>query len=422
MDDSSITLISSLGLLLMMSAFFSATETAFTSFNSVRMKNAAANKEKNAALVLQLAEDFDRVLTTLLIGNNIVNITAASIGTLIFTRSFGDIGVSISTVVITLLVLIFAEIFPKTFAKESPERFAMFAAPLVRVLLVIFAPLNLFFAWGKSQIAKRLNVAPDEKGITEEELLTIVEEAQIDGGINEREGDLIRSVIEFDDLEVVDIVTPRVDVVAVSETASKEEILEIFRDTGFSRIPVYRESVDDIIGIIHQKDFYNEVAQTERPIESIMQPVIFVTESMKISSLMRHLQQNKSHIAVVTDEFGGTVGIVTMEDIIEELVGEIWDEHDEVVEEVEQIAENEFKVMAGANLDKVFRLLDVADDETDATTVGGWVIEQLGRVPQEGDHFAYGELEVTISKTNSRRVLEVMFQVNEDFAIEDEVS
>ncbi len=409
--DGSITLLTSLGALLFMSAFFSATETALTSFNSVRMKNTASNGDAKAALVLRLAENFDRVLTTLLIGNNIVNISMASIGALIFTRSFGDIGVTISTAVITILVLVFGEILPKTFAKESPERFAMFAAPTVRVLTVIFAPLNGFFAWGKDRITSTFNVAAEEKGITEEELLTIVEEAQIDGGINEEEGDLIRSVIEFDDLEVVDIVTPRVDVVAASESASTEEILAIFRDTGYSRLPIYRESVDNIIGVIHQKDFHNEVAYAKMPLETIIKPAIFVTESMKISTLMRQLQQHKSHIAIVTDEFGGTLGIVTMEDIIEELVGEIWDEHDEVVEEIEQVAEGEYKVMAGANLDKIFRLLDIDDEETGATTVGGWVTEQLGRVPEEGDHFIYENVSTTITKTNSRRVLEVLFKI-----------
>ena len=409
--DGSITLLTSLGALLFMSAFFSATETAFTSFNSVRMKNTASNGDAKAALVLRLAENFDRVLTTLLIGNNIVNISMASIGVLIFTRSFGDIGVTISTAVITILVLVFGEILPKTFAKESPERFAMFAAPTVRVLTVIFAPLNGFFAWGKDRITSTFNVAAEEKGITEEELLTILEEAQIDGGINEEEGDLIRSVIEFDDLEVVDIVTPRVDVVAASESASTEEILAIFRDTGYSRLPIYRESVDNIIGVIHQKDFHNEVAYAKMPLETIIKPAIFVTESMKISTLMRQLQQHKSHIAIVTDEFGGTLGIVTMEDIIEELVGEIWDEHDEVVEEIEQVAEGKYKVMAGANLDKIFRLLDIDDEETGATTVGGWVTEQLGRVPEEGDHFIYENVSTTITKTNSRRVLEVLFKI-----------
>ena len=421
MEGSSITLIFSLGVLLMMSAFFSATETAFTSFNTVRLKNASSNGNKKANLVLKLAEDYDRVLTTLLIGNNIVNITAASIGTVIFTRSFGEIGVTISTVVVTILVLTFGEIFPKTFAKETADRFAMFAAPVVRVLVIVFAPLNRFYAWGKGLLSKKLNVK-EEQGITEEELLTIVEEAQIEGGINEQEGELIRSVIEFDDLEVGDIVTPRVDVVAVSDSASTEEILEVFRDSGYSRLPVYQGSIDEVVGIINQKDFHNEMAQNGKHIASIMKPAFFVTTSMKLSTLMSHLQQSKSHIAVVTDEYGGTLGIVTMEDIIEELVGEIWDEHDEIVEEIEELGENQYKVMATANLEKVFRTLDIDDENVDATTVGGWVIEELGRVPQEGDQFEFENLSVTISKTSARRVLETIIHVSEDYLSEEEVS
>ena len=421
MDGSSITLIASLGVMLMMSAFFSATETAFTSFNSVRLKNASSNGNKRATLVLQLAEDYERVLTTLLIGNNIVNITAASIGTVIFSRSFGDIGVTISTVVVTLLVLTFGEIFPKTLAKESADRFVMIVAPVVRFLLTVFAPLSLIFAWGTSQLSKRLNVA-EEQGITEEELLTIVEEAQIEGGINEQEGELIRSVIEFDDLEVGDIVTPRVDVVAVAEDAPIAEVLEVFRESGYSRLPVYQGSIDEVVGIINQKDFHNELAEDENSIATIMKPAIFVTTSMKLSTLMSQLQQVKSHIAIVTDEYGGTLGIVTMEDIIEELVGEIWDEHDEVIEEIEQLAENEYKGMASANLEKVFRILDIEDDDTDATTIGGWAIEELGRVPREGDHFEFENLSVTISKTNARRVLEMIIRVQEDLLRQEDVS
>ena len=420
MDGSSITLVFSLGILLMMSAFFSATETAFTSFNSVRLKNASSNGDKKATLVLKLAEDFDRVLTTLLIGNNIVNITAASLGTVIFTRSLGDIGVTVSTAVVTILVLIFGEIFPKSFAKESADRFVMLVAPVVRVLMVIFAPISHFFAWLKSQISKRINVQ-EEQGITEEELLTIVEEAQIEGGINEQEGELIRSVIEFDDLEVGDIVTPRVDVVAVPDNATTDEVLNVFRESGFSRIPVYQGSIDEIVGIINQKDFHN-LKDPEQPILSIMKPAIFVAPSMKLSTLMSHLQQAKSHLAVVTDEYGGTLGIVTMEDIIEELVGEIWDEHDEVVEEIEELADNEYRVMASANLEKVLRMLDIEGDEFDATTVGGWAIEELGRVPQEGDHFEFQNLSVTVSKTNARRVLETIIRINEVPLDKEEVS
>ncbi len=411
--DGSVTLIVSLGVLLMMSAFFSATETAFTSFNSVRLKNASSQGNKRAALVLQLTEDYDRVLTTLLIGNNVVNITVASIGTVIFTRFFGDAGVTISTAIITILVLTFSEIFPKTFAKQSADQFAMFAAPSVRVLIVIFAPLNRFYAWIKDSLVRKLSVSQNQ-GITEEELLTIVQEAQSEGGIKEQEWELIRSVFEFDDLEAGDVVTPRVDVVAVSDKATTEDILEVFRNSGFSRLPVYKDSIDEIVGVINHKDFHNEVVQSQRPISSIIQPANFVATSIKLNALMYLLQQNKSHLAVVADEYGGTVGIVTMEDILEELVGEIWDEHDRVAEPIERIGENEYKVLASASLERLFRIVGIRDEETEASTVGGWAVEQLGRISQEGDTFDFENISVIISKTNSRRTLEAIIRTHED--------
>lgn len=418
MDGSSITLIVSLGVLLMMSAFFSATETAFTSFNSVRLKNASSNGSKKAALVLQLAEDYDRVLTTLLIGNNIVNITVASLGTVIFTRSFGGVGVTISTVVITILVLTFGEIFPKTFAKQGADGFAMAVAPAVRILIVIFTPFNRFYAWVKGRLASKLNVSRSQ-GITEEELLTIVQEAQSEGGIKEQEGELIRSVFEFDDLEAGDVVTPRVDVVAVRDDATTEDILEAFRDSGFSRLPVYQGSIDEIVGIINHKDFHNEVVQSQRPISGIVQPANFVATSIKLNALMYHLQQSQSHIAIVADEYGGTVGIVTMEDILEELVGEIWDEHDHVVEEIEQTGKNEYRVLASASLERLFRILGIRDEETEASTVGGWIIEQLGRISREGDAFDFENISVIVSKTSSRRILEAAIYVHEHVGEEE---
>jgi CBS domain containing-hemolysin-like protein len=401
-----------------MSAFFSATETAFTSFNAVRMKNASSAGNKRSGLVLKLAEDYDRLLTTILIGNNIVNITAASIGTVIFTRSLGDLGVTVSTVVVTLLVLTFGEIFPKTFAKEAADQFAMFAVPFMRVLIVLFAPLSRFYAWAKDILSRRFSLA-QEQGITEAELLTIVDEARSEGGIRQQEGELIRSIFQFDDLEAEDIITPRVDVVAVPRDASTDEILGLFRQTGFSRLPVYQSSIDEVVGIINQKDFHNEVVQNNATLASIVQPAIYVTSSTKLNALMSHLQQRKSHLAVVVDEYGGTLGIVTMEDIIEELVGEIWDEHDQIVEDIKQRTDNEYRVLASAHLEKVFRELDFYDEETEAVTVGGWVVEKLGRISQEGDEFEFENLSVTISKTSSRRVLEIIIQINKQISDKD---
>lgn len=419
MDSGSISIILSLAGLLMMSAYFSATETAYSSLRKVRLKNLAADGNRRAELALQIASDFDRLLSTILIGNNIVNITAASLSTVLFVKYFGNAGVTISTVVMTLLVLIFGEISPKSLAKETPEKFAMLVAPITRFFMVILAPFNLIFANWKILLAKIFKVDGD-RGITEEELLTIVDEAQQDGGINEQEGELIRSVIEFDDLEAIDIFTPRVDVVAVEENTPQEEIAEIFRETNFSRLPVYQNSIDNVIGVIHQKDFYNHVIYAGEPLESIIKPAVFITKSMKISRALELLQQSKSHIAIITDEYGGTAGIVTMEDILEELVGDIWDEHDEVIEEFEQLSDVEYKVKTSASLQELFDILEI-DEDVGMLKVGSWVIEQLGKIPNEGESFIYKNLTVTVAHTDSQRVLEVIVKVNPE-EVQEEAS
>lgn len=419
MDSGSISIILSLAGLLMMSAYFSATETAYSSLRKVRLKNLAADGNRRAELALQIASDFDRLLSTILIGNNIVNITAASLSTVLFVKYFGNAGVTISTVVMTLLVLIFGEISPKSLAKETPEKFAMLVAPITRFFMVILAPFNLIFANWKILLAKIFKVDGD-RGITEEELLTIVDEAQQDGGINEQEGELIRSVIEFDDLEAIDIFTPRVDVVAVEENTPQEEIAEIFRETNFSRLPVYQNSIDNVIGVIHQKDFYNHVIYAGEPLESIIKPAVFITKSMKISRALELLQQSKSHIAIITDEYGGTAGIVTMEDILEELVGDIWDEHDEVIEEFEQLSDGEYKVKTSASLQELFDILEI-DEDVGMLKVGSWVIEQLGKIPNEGESFIYKNLTVTVAHTDSQRVLEVIVKVNPE-EVQEEAS
>lgn len=419
MDSGSISIILSLAGLLMMSAYFSATETAYSSLRKVRLKNLAADGNRRAELALQIVSDFDRLLSTILIGNNIINITAASLSTVLFVKYFGNAGVTISTVVMTLLVLIFGEISPKSLAKETPEKFAMLVAPITRFFMVILAPFNLIFANWQILLAKIFKVDGD-RGITEEELLTIVDEAQQDGGINEQEGELIRSVIEFDDLEAIDIFTPRVDVVAVEENTPQEEIAEIFRETNFSRLPVYQNSIDNVIGVIHQKDFYNHVIYAGEPLESIIKPAVFITKSMKISRALELLQQSKSHIAIITDEYGGTAGIVTMEDILEELVGDIWDEHDEVIEEFEQLSDVEYKVKTSASLQELFDILEI-DEDVGMLKVGSWVIEQLGKIPNEGESFIYKNLTVTVAHTDSQRVLEVIVKVNPE-EVQEEAS
>lgn len=410
--DSDITqLIIALIILILMSGYFSAAETAFSAINRIRLKNLASGDNKKAKAALELSKNYDVLLSTILIGNNVVNIGAASIGTVIFTKYFDKAGAAISTVVMTILILVFSEISPKSLAKEAPEKFAMWAAPGLRILVFILSPLNFFFMSWKKLLSKVFKVSED-RSITEEELLTIIDEAQNEGGINEQEGELIRSAIEFNDLDVNDVLTPRVNILAIDLSYSDETIHKMFVESGYSRMPVYETSVDDIIGVIHEKNFHNYLhsGKPRTSVRGIIKPVIWATATTKISKLLTLLQSTKSHMAVITDEYGGTAGIVTLEDILEELVGEIWDEHDEIVEEFVQLEENEYKISGSANIDKMFDLFDI-DEDYESNTVGGFVIGELGRIPNEGDSFIYEQLKITVTKTNFRRVVEVHVSV-----------
>ena len=390
-------------LCVMMSAYFSATETAFSSLNRIRIKNMADKGNKRAALVAKLSDQYDSMLSTILIGNNIVNIGCSSLATVLCLKWLGeDMGPSISTIATTVVVLIFGEISPKSIAKESPEKFAMFSAPILKVLMVILTPFNYLFGLWKKLLSKIIK-SDEDRGITEEEILTIVEEATQEGGIDEEEGSLIRSAIEFREMEAVDILTPRIDVEGVEIHATKEQIAEVFTETGYSRLPVYEDSLDHIVGIIYHKDFHNYVYHTEQEVSSIIRPVRFITKTRKISDLLKELQQEKSHIAVVLDEFGGTVGIVTMEDILEEIVGEIWDEHDEIIQAFEKISEEEYVVLGSANVEKLFEELEI-DDEVEVVTVSGWVMNLLERIPKENDKVTYKDWEITVLEMNGKRV------------------
>lgn len=405
MDSSSIIMLVVLVFLVLMSAYFSSTETAFSCFNKIRLKNIAATGNRRAKLVLRLAGDYDRLLSTILIGNNIVNLSAASIATVLFTRWLGETGVPVSTVVLTIIVLIFGEISPKSLAKEKPEKVAMAFAPLLQFFIVFLKPVNfLFTQWKK--LLLRIFKGGEAQGITEEELMTIVGEAENDGGIDAHEGRLIRSAIEFHDLDAADILTPRVDIVAVEDTDSLEEIARTFKGNPFSRLPIYHENLDDIRGALHEKDFYSCCWDDGHPVCAQMQDVIWVPENMPISRLLNQMQHAATHMAVVVDEFGGTVGIVTLEDILEELVGEIWDEHDEVSEDFRRNDDGSITISCGANLEDMFELFSI-NEERDYVSVSGWVMEELGRIPVEGDSFRYGGLHVTVTKTDGRRVMEI---------------
>ena len=405
MDSASIGMIVALVILIAFSAYFSATETAFTSLNRIRMKTKADNGDRAAARALAISEEYDKMLTTILIGNNIVNITATTVATVLCTKWFREYGPTVSTVALTVIILIFGEVSPKSLAKESPERWAMFSAPLLKVLMIVLTPLSILFsAWKK--LMSLVFKGGEEDGITEEELVGMVEQAENEGGLDEHESDLIRNAIEFNDLDVSDILTPRVDLVAADEDSSMEEMAALFAESGYSRIPLFHDTVDNIVGVVHEKDFYAARYRGETMLRNLKSPVFYTTGNTKISDLLRILQKNKAHMAVVVDEYGGTEGIATLEDILEELVGEIWDEHDEVIETFQKQADGSFLIACSADLDDMYDLFQVRG-QCDAATVSGWVLEQVGRVPEVGDAFQAEGLDVAVTRVEHRRVLEI---------------
>lgn len=398
-------------ILLACSAYFSATETAFSGANKNRLKTLADKQNRKAIRALKLLDNYDTLLSTILVGNNIVNIAASSISTLLFVELLHsqDLGATASTVVVTVVVLIFGEISPKSLAKESPEQFSMISAPIVSVLMKILTPINFLFAQWKKLLRRVIRVSSDDT-VTDDELLNIIDEAEQGGGIGENESELLRNVIAFEDREAGEIVTPRVDVVAVDWEDSKEKIAETFATTGYSRLPVCREDIDHMEGVIHMKDFYAEVYGKETELSFIVKPIVIVPENVKISKLLKLLQKEKGHMAAIADEYGGIVGIVTMEDILEELVGEIWDEHDEIVEAFAQLTEDSYKVLCSTDLGKMFRFFNIKKERTTAG-VGGWVMEQLGKMPEVGDRFSFENLNITVTETEGNRAVAITVHV-----------
>ena len=401
-----------LAVLITMSAFFSASETSFSCMNKIRIKSSASDGNKNAQLALKVAEDYDRMLTTILIGNNIVNIASASIGTIIFTDLFGAAGVGISTLVLTLVVLIFGEILPKTYAKENSDRIAMRFAGILHFLMTVFTPIVWLFVQLKKLIKKP--DAEETPSVTQEDLKYIIEEIGDEGVLQERESELLQSALEFEDITVDEILTPRVDLVAAEVSDSVDEIRALFIEHRYSRIPIYEKNIDNIIGILSERDFFRALIE-KKPIDvrELMRKTVYVPEKQKISSVMHELQRSKIHMAIVTDSYGGTVGIVTLEDIVEELVGEIWDEKDEVVQPVTKIAENLYRVDGDLN---VFDMLDeigveIKDFEPESNTVGGWVLEEMQHIPAKGESFEYPPLTVTVDEADEKRVSKVLVAV-----------
>lgn len=393
-------------LCLALSAFFSAAETAFATVNRIRLKAMAGEGNEKAALVLRLLDDYDRLLTTLLIGNNIVNLTAATLGTLIFTQLLGGgYGPTVSTIVLTLVVLIFGEVTPKTLATESPEVFAFASVRVLRTLITVFMPLNAFFVLWRKLLSKVFKPREVESHI-EAELMTMVDEAQSEGDMDAHEGELIRSAIEFNDMDAIDILTPRVDITALEDTATMDEAASLFRESGYSRLPVFHEDMDHIVGILHEKDFYVRQHEGIKDIHKIMKPAVYAPATLKISKLLKLFQGSKTHMVILLDEFGGTEGLVTLEDVLEELVGDIYDEHDDVEVDIRPLEDGSWLVDGGMHLAELMERLDV-EDTYDADTVGGWATEVLGYIPKTGETFDIDCLHCQVTAMDKRRVTQL---------------
>ena len=411
--------------LMLCSTFFSSTETAFSSANKIKLKNMAADDNKRAAQALALCEDFDRLITAVLVGNTISNIVMTAVATVYGITTWGArLGPTIATVLVTILILVLGEISPKIIAREYAEEVALFLTPMVRALIFILTPLTFIFN-GLKILLKKVFGKNEEPEFSEDELLTIVEEAEAGGAIGEEQSELIANAIEFNDVEAIDILTPRVDIVAIERGTPVAEIKKVFKESGLSRLPVYEDDLDNIIGVLNHKDFYNNSVRSMKDVEKLIKPVAYVAETLKAAVLLKKMQAKKTHIAIVVDEYGGTTGLVTMEDIIEEIVGDIYDEHDAVQSrDVRKAGEDTYMVTGGANLEDFFELFG-EEIEEDATTVNGWVMIELDSLPKAGDQFVYESkhkiFTVKVTKADSRRALMTRIRV-EDKPEDDELS
>ena len=409
MDNSDIWKIILIGAMMFFSALFSGTETAYSSVNKIRLRNYEAQGNKKAARALKLANRFDEVLTAVLIGNNIVNIAASSVSTLLFISIFGSNGAAISTVVITLLVLTFCEVLPKSYAKKNAEKIALAMASPLTFLVGLFKPL-VFLLNKLSSVFDKGEEAPS---VTEDELKYMIDEIEEQGVIEEQESELVKSALEFDEITVNEILIPRVRVVGVEVNSPIDEIKEIFTTEMYSRLPVYDKSLDDILGIITNKAFFKMIVEGGNDIRSIIQEVPHIADSKLISEAMKDMQRSKVHLAIVVDQYGGTKGMITLEDIIEELVGEIYDEDDEIVNNIYQIGDDKYEVAGSMSLSDMLEQLELDEDmaDTDYTTVGGWVTDVMEHIPDAGETAETGIFRLTAKEVSDQTVEKVIVEI-----------
>jgi CBS domain containing-hemolysin-like protein len=415
MDDVPSSLIALFIVLLGLSAFFSSAETAFSSVNKIRLRNYDEEGRRGAKKAVYIAEHFDKTLSTLLVGNNLVNIAAATLSSQIAIQLFGpSLGVFISTFVVTILVLIFGEIIPKSLAKEYAESYALKTSGILLLLIQVFYPVTWMFLQIKKLVSLFVKNKENTPSVTEEEIKMLVQISEDEGVIGKNEKELVHRSLEFDDIIVHEILKPRPDMIAVDINQPISDIKDVFFREHFSRIPVYEGNVDNVIGILSERDFLTAYIQhgEKLDLKALLRPPLFVVESMKLSTLLPELQKQKVHMAIVIDEFGGTSGLVTLEDILEEIVGEIWDEHDVSVKQVKQVGPSSYVFNADYSIDDFAQFVKIEAPVTTNHTLGGWLIEEFQRIPKEGEEFSYQDLNLKIAKAEEKRIRQVHLKLN----------
>lgn len=401
--------------LIMLSAVFSGLEIAFASVNKVRLKRASQSGNSSAKTALYICEHFDDALSTILIGNNLVNIVASSISTVIVIGLMGESGALVATIIMTLLILLFGEITPKIIAKQQCNRIVLLAAYPLRILMITLKPVITVVVWIVNLVSKLWEKEyKNEVSITEEELVTIIESAEDDGIIDKGRSDLLQSALEFSDISAKEILTPRMDMIVIDIDDDMDTIIEIALNSPYSRIPVYEGSVDNVIGILYLGHFLKILLdKDEMDIRSILIDACFIHETMKLPEIFAELKRLQLQMAIITDEYGGTMGCITMEDVLEELVGEIWDETDEIINAFVSVGENSYEIRGVLTIRDFLEYVDVDDRdfESDYSTVGGWAIEMLNGLPNVGDTFKYKNLKVTVIEIDGLRVTRLLVNV-----------
>lgn len=409
MEKSDIWKIALVVAMMVFSALFSGTETAYSSVNKLRLKNYESQGNKKAAKALKLANRFDEVLTAVLIGNNIVNIAASSVSTLLFVSIFGSKGAGISTAVITVLVLVFCEVLPKSYAKKNAEKISLaFASPLW-ALVILLKP----FVWLLNKLSSLFSKGDEAPTVTEDELKYMIDEIEEEGVIEEQESELVKSALEFDEISVEEILIPRVKMIGVDVTDTIDEIKATFTREMYSRLPVYEKSLDNILGIITNKAFFKMLIEGGSDIRGIIQEVPHIADTKLISEAMRSMQRSKVHLAIVTDQYGGTKGMITLEDIIEELVGEIYDEDDEIITNIVKLGENKYECAGDVNIGDLLETLGLDEDMiiTEYSTVGGWITEILEHIPEAGESAEAGVFRLTAAEVGEQSVEKVIIEI-----------